>query len=248
MTYLKHTTFLALIMLLFTCKKKETKLTKLENGLVAHYPFDENIEDKSTNQNHAITYKASYKEDRTGNPNRSIFFDGDSTIFYAPHIDQLNFEKEFTIALWVKFLNDDLNSRDVVIAKGNLGAVFSKRATFQLSIVQSRTYVLNILSGTGIVPDKVNAGNESMDTWNHVTAIFYNKTLSFYLNGDFVANQLVEEDLLTNQEPITIGTIINYQSDGSIFNIQNSFEGNIDDVRIYNRALNFVEIKELQGL
>ena len=248
MTYLKHIILFAVVFLLFSCKKEETKLSDLETGLVAYYPFDGNAEDKSINQNHGTTKKATYQTDRSGEANSSIFFDGDSTIFHAPHIEQLNFEKEFTVALWVKSLNQNSNLREILIAKGNLGAIFSKRATFQLSIVQTRTYVLNVLSGFGITPENINARNEAMDSWNHVTAIFFNQTLSLYLNGDFVSNQAVELNLFTNQEPITIGTQINYHSDGSIFNILNSFEGNIDDVRIYDRALNFVEIKELQNL
>jgi len=218
MNYLKQiAAILGLITLLFSCSKnEENSIVNLEAGLIAHYPFDDDANDKSVTQNHA-------------------------------HHEVLNFKDEFTIAIWVKRLTNNPPFSDIAIAKGNLNSGFERQPTFELSILAQQNYLLRASSETTTSPIQLRVNSAPEDVWEHVSIIFFNETLSIYTNGNFTQNTPLENEFLKNNEPLTIGSLIEYPASGG-FNVLNWFKGNIDEVRIYNRALNFVEIKELQNL
>lgn len=243
MNYLKHLTFLVIVLFLFGCKKEDTKLTDFEKGLVAYYPFDGNSEDKSGNQLDGITQNASYQNDRNDNTNSSIYFDGNLTTFHISHHDILNFEKEFTIALWIKPLPNDPPFPDFIISKG-IYTSYYREPPFQISMPAGVAYRFGAQSQNRITD--VDISRQTTNDWEHLTAIFYKQHLSLYRNGERVITRPLYDDILrTNTEPLTIGSQIKYEPDDS-FVFLNKFKGNIDEVRLYNRALNFVEIRALQ--
>jgi len=245
MNHIKHLIFWGIIFLLFSCNKEETIFSDLENGLVAYYPFDGDATDKSHNANHGITQKTTYQEGRFGDADGSLFFDGDSTTFYALHQEQLDFQNEFTIALWVKALSNDPPSADFIISKGFFTPYY-RQPPFQISMPDETIYRFEAQSEERITD--VDAQKQTVDTWEHLTAVFYNQILSIYINGELILTRtLRDRNLRTNTEPLTIGSLTDFDSDGKIIT-SNRFKGNIDEVRIYKRALNFVEIKELQKL
>lgn len=80
----------------------------------------------------------------------------------------------------------------------------------------------------------------TLNTWSNITITYNGATVTVYLNGNQIASQ---GDTLVSQGASTPEMDI-----GSAYQIDTTahyFTGNIDDVRIYNRALSPTEVSEL---
>ena len=76
----------------------------LNQGLVAHYPFNGDAKDVSGNNNHGKITGAIPAEDRLGKSNGALFFDDDLDYVEIPHSESLSFEKEdFTVSMWLRY-------------------------------------------------------------------------------------------------------------------------------------------------
>src|SRR6185436_5235414 len=53
-------------------------MAALDDGLIAHYPFNGNANDASTNGNNGTVVGAQLTTDRNGNPNQAYLFNGTS--------------------------------------------------------------------------------------------------------------------------------------------------------------------------
>src|SRR5262249_8483048 len=73
-----------------------------------------------------------------------------------------------------------------------------------------------------------------LNAWSHLAATYDGATLSLYLNGNLVSSQAMSGSLTTSTGALRIGG-------NSVFG--DYFQGLIDDVRIYNRALSLNEIR-----
>jgi len=73
-------------------------------------------------------------------------------------------------------------------------------------------------------------------TWMHVAATYDGATMRLYINGALEASLPMPPPIATNALPLTIGG----QSDGT-----RHFQGAMDDVRVYGRALSGAEIAAL---
>jgi hypothetical protein len=74
----------------------------------------------------------------------------------------------------------------------------------------------------------------ALNTWTHVAATFDNATLRLYVNGTQVGTRAVAGPLVTSTGALRIGG-------NSLWG--EFFQGRLDDVRIYNRALTAIEIQ-----
>jgi hypothetical protein len=71
------------------------------------------------------------------------------------------------------------------------------------------------------------------DQWTHLAATFDDSTAKLYVNGTLEATQTADDPLRTSSSPLRIGGDAPWGE---------WFEGTIDDVRIYDRALSAAEI------
>ena len=78
--------------------------------------------------------------------------------------------------------------------------------------------------------------------WQQVAVVFKADALELYLNGELVGSAI------PMSLPIELGETTENWLGMSIDPLDNLFQGALDDVRIYNRALSQVEIAELHGL
>ena len=75
-------------------------------------------------------------------------------------------------------------------------------------------------------------------TWIHVASTYDGTTLRLYINGVLNASRAVSGRTCSNSQPLAIGAK-NYTKTGVI---EAYFDGRIDDVRIYSRALTAAQI------
>jgi hypothetical protein len=73
-----------------------------------------------------------------------------------------------------------------------------------------------------------------VNSWTHLALTFEGTTLTLYVNGTAVATQPAIGTLQTNSNPLRIGGNVPYGE---------FFQGLIDEVRVYNRALSAAEIQ-----
>ncbi len=201
----------------------------LNDGLVAYYPFNGNADDESGNGNNGTVNGATLTEDRFGNSDSAYNFDGiDDYIQVALSFDE---DSDWTICAWINVKEIDSSYTDwqcLISDHANAFAIGLKTEDGQLKIWDSG----EILSGTLAV------------TTNENFFICYQKissTLNIFYNG--LLNAFNDEGERVNFSLLTaLGAWV--PEDASPYN-REPWNGTIDDVRIYNRALSESEIKEL---
>ena len=171
----------------------------------------------------------------TGQIDGALDFDGSNDYVEIPDDDSLEGMDELTISMWVK--PDNLADYDCLIHKGNWngsqGHGFVAHTTFDGTIFWG-TYV-----GTG---KRISGGHLSTGVWTFISLWFRgDDEWRIYENGSLDVNTTATvSSIPTTGGNIGIGQ--DFYGGGTYFN------GLIDDVRIYDRALSAEEIEQMYEL
>jgi len=202
----------------------------LQRGLVGYWPFDGNAKDATKNRNNGILHDVTQTEDRHGNANKAYRFSGSGYI-EVPHSKSLNMIHAVTMTAWIKPHNW-YNHWIVVMQKGdktNVNYLFGMMP----NVVS--------LSGYGIhngISAKCGQLGLELNKWQQIALIYESgKSLCFYRNGILIGAWQIGKDLQPNKCSLFIGydPLVNSEY----------FIGDMDDVRLFNRALSAKEIQEL---
>ena len=225
-----------------TDSKKEPEF--LKEGLVAYYPFNGNAKDESGNGNNGTVNGATLTVDRNGGAGSAYSFDGND---YVAILDSSLLEYEagssLSISAWIKV--SDIASRGVIYS--NYRCV---QESFYFEVTpDGRIIRLETRDPDSVIIELGEALNDSsLDRWIHLTGVrdYDSERVSFYINGTLVAT---EADTRAGgfSQPGAPGQhwIGAMGSCDNPFAPQYHFIGNIDDLRIYNRALSAEEVKAL---
>src|SRR5262249_7286840 len=135
--------------------------------------------------------------------------------------------------LWVK-KGTGQYSHQILIAKHHY---YDHRTNFILDFDES--HQLRAIVGTTEKGEIVVKGTRlDARDWHHVAVMYGNNTLELFVDGVSQGRAEGGGKLVSVGEPITIGG--GHQG-------RDPFKGALDDVRIYNRALNAEEIKALSA-
>ena len=104
--------------------------------------------------------------------------------------------------------------------------------------------IANVQTDLYTIPDRYTPVKIDEDTWTHVAAVYNKETnmVSMYQNGEYVGGY---EDYLKDFN--TIGSNSNNMFIATTGDNKTFYDGIMDDVRVYSRALHSDEIKELYG-
>lgn len=217
------------------------------NGLVAYYPFNGNANDESGNGNNGTVIGANLSNNRFNSTVSSMKFNGTSTI---PDYIDLGISpslkitgKEITISTWINITGSGFNSGRIV-----LGGRVNQEYTLVYESGKILWRPTLTLTGGGISsfghPSAIFSNlTLNFNNWYHVVASYDGNFSKIYING-IVNNSSVSLtglDLAIDNNTALIGGETNAHSSGG----NSSFQGNIDDIRIYSRALNQSEISAL---
>lgn len=173
---------------------------------------------------------------------KGFLFDGTDDILTVPDTDALDLTGDFTVEAWV----------DLYSNVGQEPAIVSKRSTDSREV----SYVLFIETDGRLTfasraldsqsrdwvetstPSGVTVGNDGF--WKHVAVTCSGSTMKFYLNGTLVHTGTHPARPPTST-PLTIGA----GTDGSA--VFGDWDGFIDELSIYNRALKASEISAIAG-
>ena len=220
----------------------------LKQGLQAYYPFNGNANDESGNNNNPVKNNATITADRFGKPGSAYHFNGVYQYIQIPNKPSLNFGKEISISVWVRPTgfyygichasqliskgggnynpgNYALRFDDALFSAGN-GCNGSKCDTLHQNF-----------RGTGTVLRPYPGDFIKKDKWYNVLYSNDGKTAKLYVDCELKYSVTFPETF-TNNEDLFFG-----KSDDEFFPFW--LNGDLDEIRIYNRALNADEIFSL---
>ncbi|MDY6933575.1 MAG: DUF2341 domain-containing protein [Spirochaetota bacterium] len=161
----------------------------------------------------------------------SLDFDGGSDYVLVPDNSSLDL-MDITIEAWCN--PDDLFGfqYQYFVSKYDI----SGQRSYALAVDQSSNSIRFLTSFDGYNYNNLQGGSLSTGTWYHVVGTFDGTTKRLYVNGVLVNTTFVSGILHFSTADLTIGT----RSD---LNSNYDFNGTIDEVAIYDRALSTEEIR-----
>ena len=93
--------YVLVLLFLISCSAVYCQLD-LSTGLVAYYPFNGNANDESGNNNNPVFNNATLTADRFGNPNSAYHFNGISNYMMIPNRPGINMSNQLTLSVWVR--------------------------------------------------------------------------------------------------------------------------------------------------
>jgi hypothetical protein len=215
-----------------------------EPELVAHYPFRRNANDASGNGHHGTVYGATLTADRFGNSNYAYEFDGVDDHIDVPY-DSSFYPPSFCATVWVKVnsLPPDTGKTYILTTSGDKNT--PPYDPFRLRLDNMGRIYARFEGDTDSVHIRLFSDTYlNFGEWYFIAA-YYDSDSSkgaLYING--VIEDLSDRSMVldTNKVGFMIGA-------GQLHNGNLSdnefFDGCIDDIRIYNRALSGEEILQL---
>jgi hypothetical protein len=201
------------------------------SGLVGWWPFNGNANDESGNGNNGTVNGATLTTDRFGVANKAYGFDGVND--YIIINNSFDFQSR-SYSFW-------FNPTTINTITGTL--IVSDNPQLQNGVTQARVIELNgidsVQIATGLLAGFYKGSISSTNNWQMLTFIRTSNSVSFYLNGNFITstNQIGNYTSSSGSLKTILGTDRNFLFD--------FYNGKIDDIAIYNRALTQQEITNL---
>jgi hypothetical protein len=204
----------------------KTAAVEKEAGLIAFWSFDEGTgtaAKDSAGKHDGKIVNAKWVDGKIG---KALDFNGSNTYVEIPNAPDLNLTKALSIEAWVKHRGKEITTWEAILAKGD--------TAYRLHMDQSdNSFGLGLTDGgfynqpSTVVPEP--------DKWYFVVATYDGKKVCMYVDGKQTSSATdCPASISTNEFPVYIGE--NNEMTGRFFN------GVIDEVKIYDRALSAEEV------
>jgi hypothetical protein len=220
--------FFALTVMVFVFFTNQTEAGIIENGLVSYYSFNSIKGDVAKDEwgvsDAAIVGPVAAK----GKYGDALTFDGVDDYVNCKNDDSLDITKAISIEAWVNMKNAGSYPAIVTKSGTNWGYIFQ----FLTTVRQINLYL------DGANPSWANVAKTAvtLEKWAHIAATYDGKKIRYYFNGEPDGDyDAVAAAILSNKDEVHIGCRKVAEP--------HYFTGMIDEVRIYNRALEAAEVK-----
>jgi hypothetical protein len=229
-----------------------------------YYPFNGNTNDESGNGNTCTNNGATLTNDRFGNANSAYYFDGQTNFMEIIPVSKIDSLQDFTLSVWYAQQSWEYSSAVAPSDQTLIGQQYiisghsASPNNYNVNEGIGVALLLKSDSTSYILPyyhwDIVNpAANRvvqqikypTYDTkWTHVVWMRKNGQDYSYINGQLIINPQYYSnnpsgDYINEQHPLYIGSF------NSLFSKNYQFNGKIDDIRIYDRAISDCEVSAL---
>lgn len=229
----------------------------LNVDMVAMYSFDGNSNDSSPNQLHGVLYEGGYTNCRNNNENSSLQLDINDSPSWGEENDRVEIPYDpimdvdnITISAWVN-LNEkvgEYSDRNYSIAsrwstvlygtpEEEASYAFYINNSFQIEFAGNS----NEQGGLKLITSDEEI---SFNEWNHVVVTINDTHIQLYLNGNLIKENEVVDDLLFPHTDIDLFLGERKQFNGYWYH----FDGKLDDIGIWGRALTPCEITTLYNM
>ncbi len=228
----------------------------LENGLVGHWTFDgpkmdwasttAEVRDQSTSSNHGNATNMNQTSATIGKLGQGLQFDGTDDYVRRTDNASLRVTSGVSLVAWVKTVST--STSQYVVSKYNIH-------------IASREYALRVITGglvRGIVSYNGGLGEHYRDSSVAVNDGRWHLIVMTFRATGFVAPDIYVDGQLSNGSgaaPANFTAIYSGTSDAHISgtvitggSMSEFFNGQMDDVRIYNRGLSASEVKRIYDL
>lgn len=234
---------------------KENYITVLEStndGLVAYYPFTGNAVDSSGNGNNGTVHGAQLTTDRKGNSLSAYYFDGSLSYIDIGNAAAIKrYQSDFSVSGWIKINQYSYSYNSIILSNRNT-ATSSVSGTFigigglQSSLSKRVEFIKNATPTSDVYSFEYISSNTqlALNTWYHFCVTYkYNGDSSnlvrLYINGNLESQRQMGETI----DPEDVHTLLGCEP--SLSQEEYSFNGSMDEIRIYNRVLNAIEVNYL---
>jgi hypothetical protein len=214
---------------------------QVTNGLVAKYSFNNGTADDEVGTNNGTISGASLTTDRFGNANAAFSFDGiDDHINLGDATEFQMGANDFTISIWLNYADAQQSS---VLSKRDGGTTnFSQYnitilADYQFGGVSKNSWSF---MRTSTSSDRSISIGDLSNAWHNLTIVHkYSDSTSAFVDGQFIGSSTspISGDLNVIGRELVLG----YSSEMGV----NFYNGMLDDLLIYNRAITNSEVNEL---
>lgn len=209
--------------------------------ILAYYPLNGNALDESGNANHGKIFGAKSTIDRFGNSNSAYTFDGIDDFIYISDAPILNPKKALSISVWINLHQyKSYPSANNIIVKDNYN---SKQRNYLMQVGGFQgthdQVEFDVFSGGNIL--KLAGGKIELDTWYHIVGTYDGKKMKLFINNELISEKEYTGEINDYDIPLLIAHTNNTEFSYN----DRFFNGTLDEIYLYNYAINTEEIAEL---
>lgn len=211
-------------------------------GIVGYWPFDGNANDIGPHANNGTVYGATQTTDRFNSPNHAYNFNGSSDYIKVPNNVSLSGFTDITISAWIK--TNAFNGVQCIAAKWwqqlNCGG---NSDTYEVAIDGNNVNLATNLNNYGLQAYPTLSTND-LNVWRHLTFVYNSSSAAFsiYIDGTLAHSEGASgSGICASTNDLFFGA----DWEGNASYIYRFFNGAIDDIGIWNRALTPCEIANL---
>jgi len=243
---------LFLIVALVTVSFTGYAQVNLNLGLRAYYNFNGNANDQSGNGNNPIFNNTTYTTDRLGNPNSAVHFDGSTNYIRIPNSPSINTNNQISLCVWVKPMgfyqgtchgnsimmkgdNDFLTGNYLLRFDDNFYTNGANCSTSTVDENHQNFYGVGTNPGFPGYTPYIQTGE-----WYSVIYTYDGSTARLYVNCQLMVSEEASGLTFTNTYDLFLGKL-------NRTNYNYWLNADMDEVRIYDRAINEDEVRALAG-
>ncbi len=207
------------------------------DGMSAYYMFLGNTNDATGNVASAVANGPGLTEDRFGFPDGAYNFDGSNDYILVPDTQYVDIPDDFSLGFWIKPTGNPAANYVLLnkhLASDNYDGSWWIGITPDLKVTFEGSYFFdyNMIMSKSTVP---------LDVWTHLFFTFDDSTdeWTIYLNGIVDSTSTLSLELENTNKDLYIG------ARSGLAGFDNYYQGAIDEIRIYQRALSTTEVADL---
>jgi hypothetical protein len=199
------------------------------NGLVAAYGFEEasgTAVVDSSGTNNAGTVSGATRS-ASGKYGRALSFDGVNDLVTVPHSASLSLTTGLTVEAWLKPAAISGSWRTVLMKERTGGMAYSLYAGGDVPRPSA-----NLQAGSSET-DAIGPAGLPLNSWSHLAMTYDSIAMRLYVNGTEVVTRPLTSPVVTSTGAVRIGGNTIWPE---------WFNGMIDEVRVYSRALTAAQV------
>ncbi|MEM9919195.1 MAG: LamG-like jellyroll fold domain-containing protein [Bacteroidota bacterium] len=207
------------------------------DGLLAYYPFDGNVQDFSTNNYDGNLASGAYGMDENGNPNAALLLNGiddyvDLSVFAPVYRDNLN-----KISIYFKIKFDKEEDKQTILSLGNFGESLQTNV-FEIEYENDR-FQVESETGTNAINHEleIDQQNSLFDgQWHQIIILLDGERITYCRDNEeiFKGVYIPSQSISTN---LFLGCFGGTSLQSCCF-----FGGHIDELQFYDRLLSKEEL------